>query len=482
MQPYIPADEVDDQPTGFGTSVGSSERYSAVAVSAKGAVKWLSISFFLLFSGFQASQGLQSSLNSQLGLVNLAVLYSVFGISLLFAPKVVSSLEERLGGLPWVLTLSGSCYVLSILVNLMRPSHEPDLLTWVPYIASFASLGMGAGLLWTAQAEYLGRCACAAARRPQTHATLAASTAELNGRFFSFFQFAGISGLLLVAVAFKAGDSRVSLFLFLSGLSVLGCLMFLGLPNQRQHSLMPQAEHAAASETLQLSFDTFFIRLLPIIFSNGLMLGFFLGPFLEKAVAESLGPDLVAPVLATFYAVNGVSTRLWGKLIGQRVVSSAAATLVSAVIVVLFGCVYLVALPTPSFELNSKGEWVGIPGSEKQGWELLEAHLTIFGSTVWFAFADSYFESQLPAAVQSKYQSTSRGLAANAAYKLWQTLGTASQFLLALVLTFDEQLVVLVSFTFLSIWATVCSESRPSVEEQELIRPVIEPLEVAVRI
>ena len=480
MQPFIPTtDDFDDYP---GSSVGSSERYSAVAVSAKGAVKWLSVSFFLLFSGFQAAQGLQSSLNSQLGLVNLAVLYSVFGISLLFAPKIVSALEEKLGGLPWVLTIAGSCYVASILVNLIRPSQEPDI-TWFPYIASFASLGLGAGLLWTAQAEYLGRCACAAARRPQTHASLAASTADLNSRFFSFFQFAGISGLVLVAVAFKAADSRLSLFLVLAGMSVLGCLMFLGLPNQRQHSLMPPAQYAAAGETLQLSFDSFFIRLLPIIFSNGLMLGFFLGPFLEKAVTESLGPDLVAPVLATFYAVNGVSTRLWGKLIGQRIVSTTAATLVSAVIVVLFGSIFLVALPLASFELNAKGEWVEIAGREKHGWELFQAHFTIFASTVWFAFADSYFESQLPAAVQSKYQSTPRGLAANAAYKLWQTLGTASQFLLALALNFDEQVIVLIATTFLSVCATIAGDSQSqTVEEQELIRPVIEPTEVAVRI
>jgi hypothetical protein len=73
--------------------------------------------------------------------------------------------------------------------------------------------------------------------------------------------------------------------------------------------------------------------------------------------------------------------------------------------------------------------------------------------------------------VQSEFQTSEYSLEANAAYKFWQTLGTASQLLLALAIEIDQQLVVLLSFLLLGLWASCMRRRRATlrVEEEALV-------------
>jgi hypothetical protein len=128
-----------------------------------------------------------------------------------------------------------------------------------------------------------------------------------------------------------------------------------------------------------------------------------------------------------------------------------AALLVGAV------AVYLLVRELPeNFTFDAAtGEWVQVADSI----EFRSLSIEIVTLVSVFALGDSYFESQLPAAVQGEFQTSGNSLEANAAYKFWQTLGTATQLVLALMIPIDQQLVVLLSFLVLGLWS---SKARPS--------------------
>ena len=443
------------------TTPQSTRSRTSSARSARGAVQWLSVCFFLLFSGFQAAQGLQSSLNKVFGLLNLAVLYSTFAFCLFQAPALVTFLERKTGGLPWVMLIGGSCYALSIFLTAI-PSTETGV-EWV-VLGSFAALGIGAALLWTAEAEYLGRCAIQAARRTGGSEAVGEATADLNGIFFGNFQFAGLAGTGLSAFLLGT-EGRGVLFIILGFLAILGVLGFLGLPNiagGRDLSVAPSYR-----ATLSVSITGNFLPLLPLIFSNGLMLGFFVGPFLEEIGAPILGPSWVPVLLCVFFLVNSISTKFWGIMMAGKRTNEAMQLLyesendiskslrfysvICGSLICFFGVLFLM-LPIPAAYKESKSGWepTGLNRSESMEIGLRILLISLVGI---FAFADSFFESQLPAAVQASFQNGGQGLAANAAYKLWQTLGTATQLSIALVIGWRQQIVVLFSFTFLGVWA-----------------------------
>jgi hypothetical protein len=431
-------------------------RYSAgAAASARGAVKWLGICFLFLFSGFQAAQGLQSSLNTELGLINLAVLYTVFAASLLEAPRMVAALERRFDGLPWVLALGGSSFVLAIAVNLVQPSVEPSW-KWGVYVGSFAILGVGAAALWTAQAEYLGRSAVSATRRS---GLVSSATTELNALFFSFFQFSGFVGCGITAFIFSGSASRERLFVLLSIVASIGAAAFLGLPRQDFVTLGSPAPrvHGGVKEVFVISMSPEFVRLLLLIFTNGLMLGFFSGPFMETVVTAAVGPQWVGHILMTFFAVNAVSTRLWGYL-RTRLPGNGSLVLATLVVGGVFVWLLVDIFPT-NFVLDEQtGEWVQVVNSVD-----LKTTMIKLGSLVSiFAMGDAYFESQLPATIQGEFQTSGNSLEANAAYKFWQTLGTATQLILALAIEVDKQLVVLISFLLLGLWSSRYRGLSPS--------------------
>lgn len=76
----------------------------------------LSISFFFLFSAFNAISNLQSSLNSEasLGTISLFVIYASFALSCLFLPSILTS---KLG-YKWSLFICEICYCIYIIANL----------------------------------------------------------------------------------------------------------------------------------------------------------------------------------------------------------------------------------------------------------------------------------------------------------------------------------------------------------------------------
>lgn len=437
-------------------------RYSAgAAASARGAIKWLGICFLFLFGAFQAAQGLQSSLNTNLGLINLALLYGVFAVSLLEAPRMVAALERRFDGLPWVLALAGTSFVAAIAVNLVHPPVEASW-HWGVYACSFAVLGVGAATLWTAQAEYLGRCAVAATRRS---GLVSAATSELNSLFFSFFQFSGFLGCLITTFLYTDRSSRERLFIWLSLIATVGIIAFLGLPRQElvlSVGASPSSRPGGAREIFSVSFSSAFVRLVVLIFTNGLMLGFFFGPMLESVVTTTLGPQWVSKALMVFFAVNSLSTRLWGWLRG------AGSAIVAALLVGAVG-VYLLVRDLPqNFVLDgATGEWVQVA----EFIDFRSLSIEIVSLVSGFALGDSFFESQLPATIQGDFQMSGSSLEANAAYKFWQTLGTATQLVLALIVPVQQQLVVLLSFLILGLWS---SRVRPGLlhhpipEEQDV--------------
>jgi len=185
----------------------------------------LGLGFLGVFGGFQAAQGLQTSLNAELGFINLACLYGAFTLLCLIAPPLLTSLEEKVG-LNLVMFVSGLAYVAMILSNLYTK-------VWILPISMNILVGVGAPLLWTCQNDYVGRCAYHASE-VEGAPPLQTMTAKFNGIFFSVYQFAGMFGNIAASVILLAfGNAqwvKDVLFFVLGGVAVIGGLTFLILP------------------------------------------------------------------------------------------------------------------------------------------------------------------------------------------------------------------------------------------------------------
>jgi len=138
-----------------------------------GRVTWAAASFLLLFTAFNSADNLAAKVLrddsfNELGFYSMAALYLVFAISGFFSKAVVSSMP---GSKKVPMFLGGMCYFIRILCFLLPATHQGEALTWSLVIASAMLNGFGAGLLWTAQGEYVTECA----------------TEETKGFYFSYF-------------------------------------------------------------------------------------------------------------------------------------------------------------------------------------------------------------------------------------------------------------------------------------------------------
>mmetsp|Transcript_4255 Transcript_4255/g.11895 ORF Transcript_4255/g.11895 Transcript_4255/m.11895 type:complete len:479 (+) Transcript_4255:50-1486(+) len=173
----------------------------------------LGVACLFLFTSFNTTQSLQSSVNAKVGLVSLGVLYLSFSLSsILVANTLASKLGTR-----WSLVLGSACYVFFIGANV---KVIPPVL-----IVTSALTGFGASILWTAQGAYLA------------DNSDASNSGLHSGVFWAIFQVQGIVGNMAAQFLLNLETSRAELYLF-GGFSALAVaavvlLCFLRSPPPR---------------------------------------------------------------------------------------------------------------------------------------------------------------------------------------------------------------------------------------------------------
>lgn len=418
-------------------AVGNSEASARLVGAAPGArpyrrgVLVLGCGFLGVFGGFQAAQGLQTSLNATLGFINLAALYGTFTLLCLVAPPLVGRLDTAIG-LRGALLLSSLAYVAMIFSNTSAAA------SWALPISMSVLVGVAAPVLWTCQNDYLGRSAYHAARAEADpcggrceETALAATTAEFNGLFFSIYQFAGMLGNVMASclmLAF-AGSPLMKdvLFCVLGGVSVLGASTFLFMPPVG--AAASSSEQASLRDTAALAVsDARMSLLIPLIFTNGMTLSYIVGDFPAGYVSPVAGPDLVGFVAAAFYGVNAAATALWGRLISRGVISRRSAYMGAALCVLAFLAVAALWRPPANFQKHG------------DSWEQVESPqashvMVVFLLAGLFAVGDAFFESGPVATLQNYFLGSRDAVPAMANAKLWQSLGYATQFVLGVELS-----------------------------------------------
>ncbi len=254
--------------------------------------------FFFVFMAFNTTQALETTIltDKTLARVALGVLYAVFTATTVFAPKVVDVIGPRLS-----MAIGAVPYVLIVFANL-----DP---TYPLLLSASAGVGFGAGVLWTGQGIYMSRCAIR--ESIATGEPVEIVTSRMNGIFWTMFQFNGGIGLVISSIILeKIPDFKQAVtYMFLSfgavGAIGIGILLFVrAAPPLSEDENNGNADGYADSdplngestradkgdkakdnkitlyETLSLIKKSAAMRLLlPIIFYNGVSLGFNGGTF-----------------------------------------------------------------------------------------------------------------------------------------------------------------------------------------------------------
>jgi len=260
------------------------------------------------------------------------------------------------------------------------------------------------------------------------------------------------------------------------------------------HSLTPTVteEHSPLApisliQTVKLAWmDRKMFFMIPIIFYNGMSLGFMLGDYSASVATRGLGVNYAGFVIASFYLSNSIFTVLFGKLaatwVGRR-----GLTWIATASHILFFVFFLIWTVPENFSealVDNKNQETQNDSPD------IYCYTWVFLGTIVFALGDAVWESQPPAILQTYYDSLiavncagcgkqyqlpvatsvydcpkchrliegkelqldpSAVEAAMANLKMWQSLGFAVEFLIGVFVSdITIKLIVLVSLQVLS--------------------------------
>jgi MFS family permease len=398
----------------------------------------MSFGFFFVFFAFNTVQALTTTIipNADLGHISLAVLYFFFVIFCFLAPEMVNKLGPRMS-----MTIGALPYLFMVLAFLIPVNHtegcngvkgcwEANKVGWIAHIALNALVGMGAPLLWTGEGVYLGRCAVRHAQ--QTDIRKEEATSKFNGLFFSFFQANGIVGCAGASAILSANLGQDLIFILAAACcgGVLILFFFVATvkpPAQRAdapYSLAQSLEEAekqvdsiSISDVFrQLVSESKMTLLMPIIFYNGMSLGFLFADYNGSVAKVALGKNEVGFVQATFYGANVLATSFFGWVAGRRAGRSLSLTVASLIHIGFYAMLLSWGKHIPVYE---EGAAVA-----QMTW------VYVFGGSAAFAMGDAVFESQPPAILQGFFgEDDDANKISQANMKMIQSLGFTVQFI-----------------------------------------------------
>ena len=165
----------------------------------------VSMSFCVLFSSYNTTQGYVTNLKKEIGFWMLAAVYASFAVTNLVSPAIVNRLGSKLS-----LIVGASPYCLFIL-----SASFTNAQSWLLITAAVLN-GMGGAILWTSHGKYLIELA-------------GADLGSSSGIFFGIFSLNGIIGNMLAGVLLLFRVSIFWTFFVLFCLAVVGILMMIPL-------------------------------------------------------------------------------------------------------------------------------------------------------------------------------------------------------------------------------------------------------------
>ncbi|KAK3600238.1 hypothetical protein CHS0354_030269 [Potamilus streckersoni] len=308
----------------------------------------LSSSFLFLFTAFQSSQNLQSSLNKAegLGTVTLSTVYAASVLSgLLLPPLIIHHL-----GCKWSLVLSMPCYILYMAANFYP--------VWGTMLPASVLLGVGAAPLWAAKCTYLTQIGTWYAKLTNTDRDDAIN--RFFGVFFMMFQTSQIWGNLVSSAVFSLRKNNTTVDetviincgakycptedynntnldrpdldkiytvcgVYLAS-AVIGCLTVVFLLDQialdknKERDRKP-GRHGGDSvrmlwEIVKHWKDSRYQKLLiPLTVYSGIEQAFFAGDFTKSFVSCTIGIWNVGYVMIAYGVTNASCSLLFGRLV-----------------------------------------------------------------------------------------------------------------------------------------------------------------------
>jgi len=357
----------------------------------------LGVSFCVLFTAYNTTQNLETSVNAKLGYYSLGIIYIFFAASTFIASALVSRLGEKTA-----LIISSATYAFFVAANI----HViPALL-----LASSALLGLGASVLWTAQGAFLVRN------------SLSQDLGKNSGIFFGIFQTNQLIGNLLAAYLFHTGNSPSFVFIILACIGGLAVFSFLLLRNVEPIEGTTKLTSVRLSDTFKLLRKWQMLSLVPIMMYSGLSQTFF-GIF-PQAVKETLNIEIVCYVMACFGAGDAIGSVLLGRIsdtVGRRPI-------------IVFSSLCIIG----SFFLTYQATYV-----------LSHKFLIFIAAGVLAGISDSGFNTQIYSILGNLFPEP-EGVAF-AIFKLFQSLMTGAAFLYGSYITLVQNMLIILGSLILGL-------------------------------
>jgi len=323
-------------------------------------VRWLSFGFFLLFIAYSSAQLLQTAINGPKGYICLFLVYAFFGVSSLTAPKMVSWFSATA-----LLPISAIGYVCMVSSNIF--ASEAFL------APSCAFVGVCAATLWASQSVLIGASSVSLSKVSGDELTLC--TSKLNSQFYSIFMTSGIvSGLFSTMVMMSGVPNAVQLlFTLLTFIGTIAVFVLATIPQPEdmtsraidfqcsklrlkvdpKNTALANTEDSSINESISwwtdgelnkfpisdndvvvvkstpailerptllymlwfITHNTRMLLIIPAMFANGLIAGFFNGALLGVLFKGNLGAQYISLIGAVYCAIAALaSSYLWQRL------------------------------------------------------------------------------------------------------------------------------------------------------------------------
>lgn len=324
-------------------------------------VRWLSFGFFLLFIAYSSAQLLQTAINGPKGYICLFLVYAFFGVSSLTAPKMVSWFSATA-----LLPISAIGYVCMVSSNIFA--------TEAFLAPSCAFVGVCAATLWASQSVLIGASSVSLSKVSGDELTLC--TSKLNSQFYSIFMTSGIvSGIFSTMVMMSGVPNAVQLlFTLLTFIGTIAVFVLATIPQPEdmtsraidfqcsklrlksdpKNTALANTEDSTINESISwwtdgelsklpiydndvvvvvksppanlerptLLYMLWFIThnkrmllIIPAMFANGLIAGFFNGALLGVLFKGNLGAQYISLIGAVYCAIAALaSSYLWQRL------------------------------------------------------------------------------------------------------------------------------------------------------------------------
>jgi MFS family permease len=251
-------------------------------------IKILSLSFFILFFGYNGVQQFLTSYFSDLGSVrmgctSLLIVYTFILISNFFSGYIVS----RIGAKKCL--IFGSLFYSLFIFSIISGNN-------ILIYAASAFLGFGAAILWTAQGAFLVKNSASD------------SFGKSSGFFNTFFQLGTVVGIITMGLLLTKISFDKSLFIF-AFLPLSAAVLFLW--NKPVESSQKKISQNFNFFRRALK-NQYFLRIGLIWFSFSLVLACVAGKF-PLEIKEYLGLGSITFILPIFYVLSIIFSYYFGK-------------------------------------------------------------------------------------------------------------------------------------------------------------------------